>query len=142
MDFSESLTWTPVGNLRDFGLVRSVSFICTEVSNNDHFQDTEDALGAGPCAADIYHSLDKVGKVLEVFPDEPADAWVVGNSFVPSAGQFVVGDRTFDTSIVKEGDGYMGDLRLKYEGNVCMKSRNGVGPSHGDSGESIGSDRG
>ena len=77
-----------------------------------------------------------------MFPDEPADARVVGDSLIPSAGQFIVGDWTFDTSIVEERDGYMGNLQFTYEGNVRMKGGNGVGPSHGDSGKLIRSEGG
>ena len=50
----------------------------------------------------IFHALNNAVEVLEVFPDESADAWVLGNGFKGTVLENISRFRPFDWNIVDE----------------------------------------
>ena len=80
--------------------------------------------------------------VVEVFPNEFADAGVVGNGVVAAAGDLIARCQALDAAIVHEGPRDVGDLRLKHEGDVIVENGNRVGPALWEAHQANRADRG
>ena len=65
-----------------------------------------------------------------MFPDESPDTRIFGDRLVTTVGQFVSSARSLDANIVSKRDRDLGDLFLKYEGDVVMHYLKGVRVTH------------
>jgi len=82
------------------------------VSDRDYFFGTEGGLEPAVRAAAILCALYYAVDVLEVFPDEPANAWVVGNALFCAVGKDVPSFRAADRNVVDVRYGDVGYLWL------------------------------
>jgi hypothetical protein len=79
----------------------------------------------------VLHALDDSVEISEVFPNESTNAWVIWDGFVVAFFVQVTSFRTFDWNVVDVGDSDVRDFFLEDKGDVVVKYRNGVRPSHG-----------
>ena len=75
------LARSPIADSFDVLVIREPALRCTTVSNNGDFFGTygrlESTVGAAAILGTLYYAVD----ILEMLPDESADAWVLGNAF-------------------------------------------------------------
>ena len=81
--------------------------------------------------------LHEARKVLEVFPDEELNAWVIRDGLVRSIRELVMCEWSLNSSIVEEGDGDVRDLRLEGERDIGVECGDSVRPTHGNVSETI-----
>ena len=67
---------------------------------------------------------------LEMFPDEPANAWVVQYAFLCAIWKKVTSFWAVDRDVVDVGNGGIRNLWLKDASDIIMKNRDGVSPTH------------
>src|ERR1700677_2861342 len=102
-----------------------MSFMSTTVSKNDDFGNAEEEFRTRKSSATILHMLHNAIHVFEVFPDKLMYSRVFGNGFECSVMLYVAQFRSFDR--------YVGDIRnvgLQYIGDVVVKYRDRIGPTH------------
>jgi hypothetical protein len=80
-NIGEVSTRTPYRNLGNKTIVRNATARRTSVANDAEFLRTEYRLKAGKGAARVFHALDYVVDVLEVFPNESVYTWIFCNRF-------------------------------------------------------------
>ena len=75
------LARSPIADSFDVLVIREPALRCTMVSNNGDFFGAygrlESAVGAAAILGTLYYAVD----ILEMLPDESADAWVLWNAF-------------------------------------------------------------
>src|SRR6202041_1956228 len=98
-------------------------------------------LGVRKCASTILHSLNDTIEILKVFPHEPSNARILWNCFVRSVGELISTAWAFYRNVVDVRDRDMRDFVLKDVGNVVVKDRYGIGPTHREGDESLCSER-
>jgi hypothetical protein len=129
-------------DLRDIMVVWLSTLVATQMAYDEDFGATELALGARPSAADILHALHEPIESHEMFPDKPANAGVLGDSFEDTIGAFVAGSWTKSGGIIKERNGVFGYLVFEDVGDISLENGDRVTPSHWNSGDAESTERG
>ena len=112
------------------------------MADHDYFFSTQGGLEAAEGATAIFDALYYAVEVLEVLPDEAANAWVVRDAFFGAIGQHISLCRTADQDIVNVGNSCIGNFGLKNISDIVMEYRNGVRSPHQESDESERAKRG
>ena len=86
--------------------------------------------------------LDYPVEVLEMLPDEAANAGVFRDCFEGAIGGLVSRRRTSDGDVVDVGDSELGNLWLKDVRHVVVEDGDHVSPTHQEFGEMEGAVRG
>ena len=73
---------------------------------------TKGGLEAAVCASAVFGMLDYMVNVLEVLPDEPADAWVLGDAFFCAVRKYISSVRATDRDVIDIWNCYIWDLWL------------------------------
>ena len=140
-DFRKTLTRSPVLDECCFRFFGESSFIRASVPYYDDLGDAKCDLDAGERSSAVLHALYDSVEVLEMFPDEAANARIFGNCFVRSIGLDISCRRTFEGNIVDIRNRDMRDFRLQDESDVVVEDRDGVGPTHREGDEALCSER-
>ena len=104
---------------------------CAVMSNCNDLFSTQSGFESAECAAAVLDVLHDMIDALEMFPDEPANAWVVWYAFLCAIRKKVMSFRAMDRDVVDVGNGGIGNLWLKDASDIIMKNRDGVSPTHG-----------
>jgi hypothetical protein len=99
------------------------------VAEDNDFWDCNKKLFSGNSGSGTAEAVEDAVHIVEVFPDEFADAGVVGNCFEAAIGCFILGGRAFDAAVIHERASDVRDFQLKDEGNIVMKDANSISPT-------------
>ena len=100
------------------------------VPDCDDLFGAEGGLEAAEGATAVLDVLDYTIEVLKVFSDKAADVQVSRYAFFGAIQEDVFLSGATNRGVVDIGDRGVGDLRLLYVGNVIMKNRHRIDPTH------------
>ena len=83
------------------------------------------------CAAAVLDVLHNAIDALEMFPDEPANTWVIQYVFLRAVQKKVTSFWAADRNVINVGNGGIENLWLKDASDIIMKNRDRVSPTHG-----------
>ena len=69
--------------------------------------------------------------VVEVLPNEAADTGVLGDGLESPSWGLIMRSRSFDTCVIDEGLGDVGDFWLENEGDIAVEDGKSVGMTLG-----------
>ena len=121
---------SPVGDSDDAIERRLATVGSASVSDDEELFRDEQRLLARKRTAAIFHASDDASDVLEVLPDESANARVLGTAFPVAISCAIVGRWPLDRDVVDIRNGPLRSLSLEDVGDVVVENGNGVGPTH------------
>jgi hypothetical protein len=110
-------------------VVRNAAIKIAFVAEDNDFWDCNKKLFSRNSGSGTVEAVEDAVQVIEVFPDEFADAGVVGNHFEAAIGCFILGGGTFDAAVVHKRVSDVRDFQLEDESNFVMKDANGISPT-------------
>jgi hypothetical protein len=140
-DISNGAASRPIADSRDLRVVWDVAIEVALVAENDDFWNCNKKFLSGNGSSSTMEAVEDAVHINEVFPNEPVDTGIVGDSFVTAAGSFIARSGAFNAAVVHKGAGNMWDFGLENKGNVVMEYANGVGPALRKAGKANGADR-
>jgi hypothetical protein len=114
----------------DTGRIRDTSFVGANVPKNVGSRDAYKGFLAAKGSAVGFDSLYDSVDVLEVLPNEAANAGVLNNCLKGSVESLISRSGAFDRDIIREGLCQMRDLRTENMRDIALEYRRGVCPSH------------
>jgi hypothetical protein len=112
------------------------------VTQNHNFRNCDEQLFGGYGGASAAQAVKDVVYVVDVLPDELANAGVIGNCFIAVVLSFVACGWAFDGAVVHKWLGSVGDFRLEDKCDIVMEDSYCVSPPLRKAGETYGSNRG
>ena len=130
MDLRKVSTGASIGNLVNLNRVWNTTFGCADMAYNCDFASADKRLLTGKCSSTIFHTLHNSIDILEVLPNEAANATIFQNSLEDSIIILISRCGAVNGYVVDIQYSISWDFRLKDMSYIVVKYGNRVCPSH------------